>query len=37
MAEFVSHGGKAKWITSPIIDAKDLQIIEKISGIQKEE
>lgn len=37
MSEFVSHGGEAKWITSPIIDARDLEIIEKISDIKKEE
>ena len=36
MAAFVSHGGKAKWITSPIIDEKDLEIIEKISDAKKE-
>lgn len=37
MAEFVSHGGKAKWITSPIVDARDLEIIEKINDIKREE
>lgn len=31
MAEFISHGGRAKWITSPILDKKDLEVFEKIA------
>ena len=36
MAEFISHGGKARWITSPILDEKDLEVFRKITEEERE-
>ncbi|MFR3031961.1 MAG: hypothetical protein ACLTNO_12030, partial [Blautia sp.] len=36
MAEFISHGGKARWITSPILSEKDMEIFVNIANGQQE-
>lgn len=37
MAEFVSHGGIAKWIVSPIIEKKDFEVFLRAVNGEKEE